>query len=282
MGHKKDETYGLTLKIVLFMFTARRARGGLRSGGYLFLVVSFLWLAPVEFIAADLDTAWQEAIRKGDLVTLTELASPNLDVNLSGPKGKTALMVAASQGDVALMHRLLELEADVDQRNRGGGTALMYAAQYGQKEAAGILLANDATADIQGGKGWTAMMIAVLKGREAVTELLLEQGADPNVRDMHGWTPLMRAVADQRTRTVEILLTSERIDVNASDPGGLSALHVAAALGDISLTRRLLAHGADTQARDGEGNTPLMLAEQAQHSAVSELLKQHTSLEPTE
>lgn len=252
-----------------------RPKHGARYIGYSTLIASLIWLAPLGSIAADDPrTAWQEAIRKGDLVVLARLASPRLDINLSGPNGKTALMVAASRDDRALIQRFVELGANVDQRNHAGGTALMYAAQYGRTESADALLANGAEPNLRAAKSWTAIMIAVLKGHESVTELLLEQGADPNLPDMLGWTPLMRAVANQRAPIVEILLRSEHIAVNASDTDGLSALHIAAALGDIGLTRRLLAHGADTQARDGRGNTPAMLAEQAQHEAVSELLEQ--------
>ena len=110
-----------------------------------------------------------------------------------------------------------------------------------------------------------------------LTDLALGRGPDG--------MDVLRTAKKLRPETVVVMITahgSERVAVNAANLEGSSALHIAAALGDIENTRRLLVHGADPGARDGKGNTPLMLAEHAGHSAVSELLEQHTVLYPSE
>jgi ankyrin repeat protein len=223
--------------------------------------------------AAPTDQGWTEAIARSDTEALLRQASPGIDVNAAGPNGKTALMVAASKGDLALLERLLELGAALDQRNRAGGTALMYAAQYGHSSATERLLIAGADANVRGAKGWTALMVAVLKRREAVIDVLLEHGADPNPRDMFDWTPLMRAVREDSAPVVRRLLADRRIEIDAANKAGMTALHLAASLGLRRMAALLLNHGADPRMRDLSGNTPLMLAEHGQHAEVAALLR---------
>lgn len=216
---------------------------------------------------------WRAAIRSGDLTALSKLAAPDRDVDLADRRGRTALMVATSKGEIPLMRRLLDLGAEVDKRNAGGGTALMFAAQYDRGAAARLLLNHGAKTDIQAAKGWAALMIASLKGSDDVIEALLENGADPNLRDYQGFTPLMRAVAENREGAVRLLLGSNRIQVNAADERGISALHLGAAAGRTEIVRMLLLAGADRDQRDQEANTPQSLAEGAGHDSVLRLLK---------
>lgn len=215
---------------------------------------------------------WTEAIRRSDIPALQHLISPDVDVNASTKRGKTALMLAAGKGEIPLIDRLIALGADVNRRNHGGGTALMYAAQYGKMQAAKRLIAEGAKVNLQGMKGWSAIMIAVLKGQEPMVELLLAHGADPNVRDMLGWTPLMRAAHRGGAGLVRRLLDSPDVDVNAQNQFGTTALHIAAATGSLRNAKLLVEHGATLELEDSVGNTALTLAEQNKHKAVADLL----------
>jgi ankyrin repeat protein len=72
-----------------------------------------------------------------------------------------------------------------------------------------------------------------------------------------GWTPLHGAAADGRTRDVQGLL-AEGADPNAREGQGATPLHLAAARGSNDGTvRALLARGADLRALDAYGATPL-------------------------
>lgn len=244
------------------------------------LLLTLLWsllggitVAGGEAASAD---EWLAALQSGDLKALVRLASPGMDLDQHDEAGKTALMLAAAQGHVSLLEQLLQFGARVDQRNRRGGTALMYAAQYGEVEAARRLLAAGSEVNLQAAKGWTALMVAVLKGRKPMTSLLLTHGADPNIQDMLGWTPLMRAVETNRLFIVQTLLAQPNTLVNAADGNGMTALHVAAALGHADMVKLLLAYGADARARDGADRTPSVLAQQGRHGEVARLLKQRS------
>src|SRR5512138_372800 len=52
-------------------------------------------------------------------------------------------------------------------------------------------------------------------------------------------------------------LVARKIDVNAADPDGTTALHYAIHNDDVELARRLIRAGADVKARNQYGATPL-------------------------
>jgi uncharacterized protein len=86
--------------------------------------------------------------------------------------------------------------------------------------------------------------------------------AEANLRDGDGRTPLMHAVlADDADPGVVVVLIDRGTDVNAADAAQRwTALHFAARDGNERLVRSLLAAGADVEAVDVFGNTPLWRA----------------------
>jgi ankyrin repeat protein len=86
--------------------------------------------------------------------------------------------------------------------------------------------------------------------------------AEANLRDEDGRTPLMHAVlADDADPAVVAVLIDRGTDVNAADAAQRwTALHFAARDGNERLVRSLLAAGADVDAVDVFGNTPLWRA----------------------
>ena len=216
---------------------------------------------------------WINAIDRDDIDTLHRLAGQVVDVDAAGKRGKTALMLASAEGNVPLARRLLDLGADPDRFNQTGGNALMYAAQYNRTEIARLLIQRGANVSAQGGKFWSPLMIAVLKGHTAMVDLLLAHEADPEARDMLGATPLIRAVERGHTDIARRLIATGTVDLNAADKAGVTALHLAAAAGDLEAVRLLLDHGARTDLVSADGHTAAAIAEQAGHSAVADLLR---------
>jgi hypothetical protein len=69
--------------------------------------------------------------------------------------------------------------------------------------------------------------------------------------------------------------------VNQPGPDGLTALHVATQKGGLVVVKMLLEHGADIEALDKEGHTPLATALLARNTLVAEyLVKQGAKLDP--
>ena len=109
-------------------------------------------------------------------------------------------------------------------------------------------------------------------GGEPLVSLLIERGADVNRPDGYGHTPLMWCVSQRDVSLTERLLR-EGADVNARRPDGTSVLHVAVhSDAGSDIVRLLLAAGADTMARDGEGKTPADYARAAECAELAQLL----------
>lgn len=85
---------------------------------------------------------------------------------------------------------------------------------------------------------------------------------------------LFRAVREGNTDMVKSLLSSPGADVNATDERGSTPLLEAARFGHEDISRVLIAAGANLKAKDRDGKTALMLAVQGDHDQVVRVLKQ--------
>jgi uncharacterized protein len=85
---------------------------------------------------------------------------------------------------------------------------------------------------------------------------------------------LFRATREGNTDMVKALLSSPGADVNATDERGSTPLLEAARYGHEDICRVLIAAGANLKARDTDGKTALMLAVQGNHDDVVRVLKQ--------
>lgn len=97
------------------------------------------------------------------------------------------------------------------------------------------------------------------KGGTSLWELLLGRGAAPNVPNAGHVLAIGRAVETGQREIVELLLESGKADVNCrSGEKNRPLLTIAAVNRDIDLVELLLRGGANTQARDSEGEAALI------------------------
>lgn len=85
---------------------------------------------------------------------------------------------------------------------------------------------------------------------------------------------LFRATIEGNTDMVRSLVSSPGADVNAINESGNTPLLEAARYGHEDICRVLIAAGADVKAKDKDGKTALMLAVQNNHDDVVRVLKQ--------
>jgi ankyrin repeat protein len=123
--------------------------------------------------------------------------------------------------------------------------------------------------------GRTALHIAARNDRADIAQLLLDAGADPNARSnsILGETPLhvsatMWSDKDRNTVLPILIASGARVDI-ADTREGSTALHKAAYGGYIHNVTRLLAAGANPNARDQQGKTPLHQALYEEKSRLS-------------
>ena len=101
------------------------------------------------------------------------------------------------------------------------------------------------------------VVVALDRGDLASARALIDRGADPNAEDDAGDSALMLAVWHGDADLVSRMLARGG-DAKHANEFGATALHWA--IDDVDKTRALLAAGADPNAPDRLGNTPLELA----------------------
>jgi hemoglobin len=123
--------------------------------------------------------------------------------------------------------------------------------------------------------GRTLLHTASGAGSLATVESLLRLGADPNATDGGGHTPLYCAGNECKSGGGEVVRALVRGGANVNANGGVkrcTALHVAARRGNVEVAAALLDCGADIEARDTHGDTPLRRAVNCRKTGVVSLL----------
>ncbi len=116
------------------------------------------------------------------------------------------------------------------------------------------------------------LFAAVNTGDKAAVERELANGADVDSRSRDQATPLIAATLGNQIAIVQVLL-NEGADAMARNSGGFTALHAAAYSGSVPIAELLLQSGAVLDDDDNKaGVTPLMVAGEQNHLAVTELL----------
>ena len=172
--------------------------------------------------------------------------------------------VGAAHGDFATVKQLLEQHpALLDANASWNEHAIEAAAQTAQVEIINHLLAAGAHMDI---------CTAAVLGRQNLVEAHLQRNPDTlRAQGAHG-LPLLYFPAIRGFQEIASLLLRRGADINASSPGGVSALFGAVMFNQPEMAAWLLEHGADPNPRYN-GQTPLDLALEKELPGLVNLLR---------
>lgn len=187
------------------------------------------------------------------------------------------LLEAAQKGNIEELSSLLGNGVSLNVRDDKGWSPLHWATQQGKREAVELLINAGATVDTFDAEGFSPLMLAVGDGRLGLVRLLIAHGANPNqkCKAHKNGTPLHLACAWNRLRVSRELVNSGA-DVNAVDLAGRSPLFFAVMYGHKQIIKLLIDHGAvvDLDKKDTEENkTILDLAIETNDLSIIDLLK---------
>jgi len=252
-----------------------------------------------------------QAARPGDylfddnLADLLKLAGTGGgNVNEADAEGNTALHRA---GQDMLDNRIVALiasGADVNATNRLGRTPLHSFAERisawdshesDPHEPFQLLLKSKPNVNAQDNQGMTPLHVLAASEsyfNQSATKALLAAGANPNLRDNRGRTPAVLFLNGKWPGNYAgeciSLLVNAGASLSVKDDNGRTALHYLAAMGGQplffvrSITNKFATSKADLEARDNEGNTPLLIAARTgTHDVFDWLLKLGADLDAT-
>jgi len=213
-------------------------------------------------------TSLQEAAACGDVELVKKMIEQGVDVNSKeGLSLDIALHRAVVEGHEDAVRVLLANGAYVNAKDEDGGSApLHHAAERGHKRIAEILVASGAdinTKKLYSPPGDTPLHCALKAGHKETVKLIIKKGADINAKNGGGQTPLDIALSLNREDIVELL-----IEKGAT----FSTIHEAAKFGSLEKVREFIEGGADVNAKDEDGYTPLSIAVSGGRTDVADFL----------
>ena len=150
------------------------------------------------------------------------------------------------------------------------------AALDGNIEAVKQHLANGTDVNVKNNFESTPLHSASGGGHKEIANLLIAKSADVNARDDVGQTPLDFAEeVNEDDSPEDIAVKKETADLlrkHGGKSGAEFSIHTAAQLGNIESVKQHLAAGADVNARDDDGFTPLHRAALEYNKKIPELL----------
>ncbi|MHC4154047.1 MAG: ankyrin repeat domain-containing protein [Planctomycetota bacterium] len=242
-------------------------------------------------------TLLHQASKAGSVEIVKQLMAKGADVSVKDKDGQTPLQCAASEGHKEVVKLLVAKGADVNVTAKNGKHPLGDAALAGHEDVVRLLIASGAEVNLNAKlypsseeyRG-TALHAAALGGHSTILDLLIARGADVNVHSAYG-TPLHLATRGGPKRKVakspEMVekLLAKGADVNArASRNGRTPLHNAARSGYSKAAKLLITAGADVNAKDKVGHTPLWHAKDKHtpgedDGKIVELLRRHGAVE---
>jgi len=190
---------------------------------------------------------------KCDFAGVTDLIASGTLVETRDHEGNTLLKYAVEAECDQLIDFLINAGADINARSIYNRTPFSSATERGPVTLVKRLIALGGDVNAKDKFGWTVLFAP--KDFE-VMKALVEAGSDLNAKDKDGMTALIHASMGCHEEEA-IYLISKGANVNARNELGITPLHMLSCPYP-QILEAFLSAGADINARDNAGRTPLM------------------------
>ncbi|XP_055926710.1 SH3 and multiple ankyrin repeat domains protein 2-like isoform X2 [Argiope bruennichi] len=216
-------------------------------------------------------------VNSGQVEKITKMCARGMDPNFHCPEtGESPLTLATGLKQPAkVIMALINGGALLDFRTKDGLTALHKAVEKNNLEALKTLLDLGASPNYKDSKGLTPLYYTLLHASDhQLTEILLHDHAFIGTCDPQGWQEVHQACKHGLVQHLEHLLFYGA-DMNARNASGNTPLHVCAVNDQESCARVLLFRGADKNALNFANQNPYQVAVIAGNLTLGELIRNH-------
>ena len=190
---------------------------------------------------------------------------------------------AAFRGSIEEIKQHLAAGVDVNVKGTGGLTPLHYAARYGRKEVVELLFAKGADVNVKSDGGITPLDWTEPYEDDSPELKAAKKETADLLREHSGKTGQELAAANKKLTDAALNGDIEAVkqylaagaDVNAKDGMGTTPLHLAATK---EIAELLITEGADVNAKDEGGYTPLDRAGLSKQTEITDLLHKHSGI----
>ncbi|XP_067653193.1 ankyrin-3-like [Haliotis asinina] len=186
------------------------------------------------------------------------LKQTSVDIDSKDYGEMTPALIAASQGENEVFDILVKNGADLSLIDKGDDNILHLACRGGNvKIVTYILMQNIVDINGKGDEEMTPVLIAVSHGKNEVFHILVKNGADLSLIDKDDDNILHLACRGRNVKIVTYILMQNIVDINAKNTDGETPVMLAAESGERDVFDILVKKGADLTVTDNFCSTIL-------------------------